>query len=56
MNGFLATAFYNAQTAVLFVHAFVPFPPLLRVSDQCIQFGNAFQAAQLRADQTRRHP
>jgi hypothetical protein len=55
VNGTLASAAYNAATALLFVHAFAPIPPLLWAADRLNRAGDAFQAAQLRADQTRRN-
>jgi hypothetical protein len=33
----------------------MPIPALLAVSDRCIKAGDTFQAAQERADQTRRN-
>lgn len=53
LNGAVATSFYNAQTLILLVHAFLPFPPLLAASDAALRWGDRFQDAQTRTDQTR---
>jgi hypothetical protein len=56
VNGTVATGFYNASFVLLFAHALLPLPPLVWAADQARRAGDAFQAAQERADQTRRNP